>query len=188
MRRIVDQIVSRRRLLGLTQTQLAGFSALSLPTIQNIEGRKANPSWTAVVRIMGVLGLELEWVPFRGSSQLLNQLLPWHECPIPPKCLDKSRAELDYLDQESHYFFVSLKLNWLAHEDTGDFDDENKSSEKVQLLCILKAIERYFPSVFDRELKASLTRSPVLWDQYQKHVVPEPLLRGLAVTLQRRIP
>jgi len=49
-----------RRDLGLTQMELATKSGISLPTIQNIESGKANPSLEILTRILNVLGLEIK--------------------------------------------------------------------------------------------------------------------------------
>ena len=46
--------------LGLTQMELATKSGISLPTIQNIESGKANPSLDILTRILNVLGLEIK--------------------------------------------------------------------------------------------------------------------------------
>ena len=48
---------SRRTDLGLTQIELAFACGISLPTVQNIELGKANPSHEIVVRLLSRLGL-----------------------------------------------------------------------------------------------------------------------------------
>ena len=46
--------------LGLTQFQLASQSGVSLPTIQNIEAGKANPSLDVLEKLLEGLGLKLK--------------------------------------------------------------------------------------------------------------------------------
>ena len=46
--------------LGLTQFELAAQSGVSLPTIQNIEAGKANPSLDVLEKLLEALGLKLK--------------------------------------------------------------------------------------------------------------------------------
>jgi transcriptional regulator with XRE-family HTH domain len=57
---IVKSIRSLRHKRGLTQSQLAEKAKISLPTIQNIEGGRGNPSLSVLEAILGVLGAKLE--------------------------------------------------------------------------------------------------------------------------------
>lgn len=52
-------LTTRRKTLGLSQTDLAEMSGVSLATIKNIERGKGNPSFETVEKILSVLGLEV---------------------------------------------------------------------------------------------------------------------------------
>jgi transcriptional regulator with XRE-family HTH domain len=49
-----------RKSLGLSQVELASLSGVSLPTIQNIEAGKANPSLDVLLKLLDALGLRLK--------------------------------------------------------------------------------------------------------------------------------
>lgn len=57
---IIAEIKKLRLSRGLTQSQLAHQSGVSLPTIQNIEALKANPSLMILERILDSLDAKLE--------------------------------------------------------------------------------------------------------------------------------
>ena len=57
---ISNKIKDRRQLLGITQQDLADISGVGLRTIKLIEAGKANPSLDTLVRLLDVLGLEIE--------------------------------------------------------------------------------------------------------------------------------
>lgn len=54
-----SQISQRRKLLGYSQVQLATKAGVSLPTLQNIEAGKANPSWDILQKLFNVLGYSI---------------------------------------------------------------------------------------------------------------------------------
>ena len=49
----------RRKVLGISQQDLAEMSGLGVATIKDIERGKGNPSLSTVARILDVLGMEL---------------------------------------------------------------------------------------------------------------------------------
>jgi DNA-binding XRE family transcriptional regulator len=51
----------RRETLNLSQHDLAEMAEISLATIKDIERGKGNPSLTTVSKILGVLGLEIDY-------------------------------------------------------------------------------------------------------------------------------
>lgn len=55
---IFSVLKKRRQLLGITQQDLADISEVGLRTIKQIESGEGNPSWSTLVAIMDVLGLE----------------------------------------------------------------------------------------------------------------------------------
>jgi transcriptional regulator with XRE-family HTH domain len=58
---IRDVVKERRRVLGISQQDLAEMAGISLATVKDIERGVANPSMKTVARILEVLGLEMEF-------------------------------------------------------------------------------------------------------------------------------
>lgn len=51
--------VQSRKSLGLSQVSLATLAGISLPTLQNIEAGKANPSWDTVTKLSKALKIRI---------------------------------------------------------------------------------------------------------------------------------
>ena len=56
-----DVIKQRRKKLGITQIDLAEISEISIATIKDIERGKGNPSLSTVKKLLGILGMEIEY-------------------------------------------------------------------------------------------------------------------------------
>ena len=56
-----EVIKERRSVLGISQIDLAEMAGISLATVQDIERGAGNPSMKTVMRIIEVLGLEMEF-------------------------------------------------------------------------------------------------------------------------------
>lgn len=56
-----DVMKERRKLLRITQLDLAEMAEISLATVKDIERGKGNPSLSTVHRILEVLGMEIEY-------------------------------------------------------------------------------------------------------------------------------
>ena len=56
---IADQIKARRKVLSISQSDLAEMSGVSLATVKNIERGAGNPSYGTVAKLLDVLGLEM---------------------------------------------------------------------------------------------------------------------------------
>lgn len=54
-----DTIKGRRKILSLSQNDLAELAELSVATIKDIERGKGNPSIATVSKIMDILGMEI---------------------------------------------------------------------------------------------------------------------------------
>ena len=54
-----EVIKDRRKVLGLTQQDLAEMSGISLPTVKDIERGIANPSLSTISKLLEVLGMEI---------------------------------------------------------------------------------------------------------------------------------
>lgn len=55
-------IKKRRRVLKITQVDLAQISRVSLRSLKEIERGKANPTWNQVTKILVALGWDMELV------------------------------------------------------------------------------------------------------------------------------
>ena len=58
---LATSISSRRKILGISQNDLAEMSGVSIATIKNIERGAGNPSWSTVGKICEVLGLRVSF-------------------------------------------------------------------------------------------------------------------------------
>lgn len=56
-----EVIKSRRKVLAISQLDLAEMAEVSLATVKNIERGKGNPSLSTVNKLLGVLGLEMDF-------------------------------------------------------------------------------------------------------------------------------
>ena len=53
-----EVIKARRKVLGISQQDLAEMSGISLPTVKDIERGLANPSLSTISKLLDVLGME----------------------------------------------------------------------------------------------------------------------------------
>lgn len=56
-----EVIKSRRKVLAISQLDLAEMAEVSLATVKDIERGKGNPSLSTVNKLLGVLGLEIDF-------------------------------------------------------------------------------------------------------------------------------
>lgn len=54
-----EEIKARRKVLGISQQDLAEMSGVSLPTVKDIERGLANPSLSTISKLLDVLGMEI---------------------------------------------------------------------------------------------------------------------------------
>lgn len=54
-----EMIKARRKVLGISQQDLAEMSGISLPTVKDIERGLANPSLSTISKLLDVLGMEI---------------------------------------------------------------------------------------------------------------------------------
>ena len=54
-----EVIKARRKVLGISQQDLAEMSGISLPTVKDIERGLANPSLSTISKLLNVLGMEI---------------------------------------------------------------------------------------------------------------------------------
>ena len=56
---VISEIKNRRKILDISQKDLAEMSGVSLATIKNIERGEGNPSFDTIAKILEVLGMEI---------------------------------------------------------------------------------------------------------------------------------
>lgn len=56
-----EVVKERRKVLNITQIDLAEMSGISLATVKDIERGAGNPSMKTVTRILEVLGMEMDF-------------------------------------------------------------------------------------------------------------------------------
>ena len=54
-----EVIIARRKVLDISQQDLAEMSGISLPTVKDIERGLANPSLSTISKLLDVLGMEI---------------------------------------------------------------------------------------------------------------------------------
>ena len=54
-----EVIKARRKVLGISQQDLAEMSGISLPTVKDIERGLANPSLSTISKLLDVLGMKI---------------------------------------------------------------------------------------------------------------------------------
>ena len=54
-----EVIKARRKVLDISQQDLAEMSGISLPTVKDIERGLANPSLSTILKLLDVLGMEI---------------------------------------------------------------------------------------------------------------------------------
>ena len=56
-----EVVKSRRKVLAISQLDLAEMAEVSVATVKDIERGKGNPSLSTVNKLLGVLGLEMDF-------------------------------------------------------------------------------------------------------------------------------
>jgi len=99
--------VQKRKSLGLSQVSLATLARISLPTLQNIEAGKANPSWDVVTKLSKALKIKITLESEEIDWALIGSLgVPMmSEKPIKRQFSEAAESEL------KRAFFEIFKLN-----------------------------------------------------------------------------
>lgn len=58
---LIEVVKERRRVLGISQIDLAEMAGISLATVKDIERGAGNPSMKTITKILEVLGMEMEF-------------------------------------------------------------------------------------------------------------------------------
>lgn len=135
-------IKTRRRHLGLTQTELAMQSELSLPTIQNIEAARANPSWEVLSRLGNVLGLE---------ATLQNRKPDW---PLLARAGVPISEETEEINEMPIQLQDVVRELILATEQLGRETGSDHERDKEAIQSYLLALKLHFPRRFEKAVSS----------------------------------
>ena len=130
-----EKIRKTRRALGLSQTDLAQLSGLSLPSIQNIEAGKANPSWLTLKQLSAPLGLSILWQRERPDWDTLAAL----GVPLTQKGSTPHRPSGALLVSQLRLALVDLV------EEPKSQETERKSEA---ITAVLLALKGHYPSFY----------------------------------------
>jgi transcriptional regulator with XRE-family HTH domain len=134
------ELVREYRLkLALTQTELSRLSGVSLPFIQNIESKRANPSIRTLEALFSSLGLKWKI----GVSDPDWDYLAW--CGVP---LQASVSSPSHFTFDSGKFSRALKHAAFYLSENNDF---HREIDAIQATLI--GIREHYPKFFNRHLK-----------------------------------
>ena len=140
---IGDIVKSVRTSLGYTQMELAYLSKVSLPSVQNIEANKANPSLETIGRLFNVLGLELNIGVKSSDWDTLSALGIPIMAKTPPKSFKPSSDSL----------VRNLKTACLELLYKKDIESRGRKKEVIE--ATLLAIRDHYPTFFKNKIQSS---------------------------------
>jgi transcriptional regulator with XRE-family HTH domain len=128
--------------LGFSQVKLAHESKVSLPTIQNIEANKANPTIDVLEKLAIALGLELKFQPIPFDIERAIALgVPLINTTSPSRIIVVNATSLKNEARKWHH---TLKLNAL------------KEREEMALISFLTAMKDHYPTFYQNEIVCPL--------------------------------
>ncbi|MGE4234449.1 MAG: helix-turn-helix domain-containing protein [Bacteriovoracia bacterium] len=149
----IGQIIRlARKNLALSQVSLSALSGVSLPSIQNIEASKANPSLSTVEQLFSALGLRLRFEFKKASWQTLSELgLPlWTKKSNGiKKTTNKSQALIQGIRE------ACMELSY-SNESSKE-DDFLRKKESIQALLL--ALKTHYPSFYKKHISSPLTEN-----------------------------
>jgi len=138
---VSDRIKFYRQLMGYTQMELAYLSTISLPSIQNIESKKANPSLDTLERIFNILNIDVQLAIKPVDWNMLSAL----GIPV------TATVRLKHFILTSEKLIEFLKKACLSLKYTKDVDDRKKEAIEATLV----AIRDHYPTLFFNKIKKS---------------------------------
>lgn len=147
-------LLKRNRLdWGLSQVELAQASGVSLPTIQNIESGKANPSLSTLGALLGALELEIAFYPKSADWDLLA------ECGAP---LASSKMSAPSHKRSGNRITGEILVRTLTVtcrelSENPKLPDRDRKSEAVQALVF--AVRSHFPTFFKKRCSSKWIQS-----------------------------
>jgi len=148
------QILSfQRKALGISQSELAFQSGLSLPTIQKLEAGSGNPSLETLEALLPHLGYRFRFEPRGADWEYLKA------CGLPLTSSHEERVKTKYkarLQPQKLLTEIRAALVEIA-------SSESESRKKEALLALLLALKIHYPPLYQK-----LRRSQLL-SQFEKY-------------------
>ena len=135
---MVIDLKALRISLGFSQVKLSHESRVSLPTIQNIEAHKANPTIDILEKLATALGIELKLEPIPFDIEIATALgVPLTNTTTPSKIIVINSTSLKYEARKWHH---ALKQNALNER------------EEIALISFLTALKDHYPTFYKNEI------------------------------------
>lgn len=153
MKELPATLRSARETLGMTQSELGRAAGVSLPTVQNLEGGRANPSLSTLEAVLGGLGLGLGIETRPADWDALCAL----GLPLTARRTRRLVPSEDLL--VGHLRLAAVEISNGKH-----VRDRERKLDALHALVL--AIRLHYPSLFRRRLAAS----PLLQDIAEREV------------------
>jgi putative transcriptional regulator len=130
---------------GWSQVKLAQECQVSLPTIQNIEAEKANPTLDIISKILSSLGLDIRIEPKEFNVGLAIDLgVPLSDIPNEGILLTQSVQTPDNLAKEASYWIQLFKFK------------KFQPREEEAVVSLLMAVKDHYPKYYQQRLQCDL--------------------------------
>jgi transcriptional regulator with XRE-family HTH domain len=131
-----------RREIGLSQVELAALSGVSLPTIQNIEANKANPSLDVLEKLLSCFGIELRTqLQALDYSKAISLGVPLFDSNFDQ---DKIIPSVFLLFQESKKWSLLLSHSMLNER------------EEEAIVAFVYAINSHYPKFYKQKIRTKI--------------------------------
>lgn len=151
MRIMKCDLKTLRMNIGFSQVKLAHESGVSLPTIQNIEANKANPTVDIFEKIFHALGLKFEITPIPFNVEVAIAFgVPLTSLNRPLDPVIVNAQELKHETRKWHHAFLDGSLG---------------ERERLALTAFLIALKTHYPNFYNSEIA-----NPVFEKEIQKHI------------------
>src|SRR3989344_3325283 len=143
--RIGSLIKEQRKVRVYTKMKLAVLAGVSLPTIQNLESGKGNPTLELLEKIGGPLNTSFEYVSQEPNWGLLEQ------CGLPISLKQEKRAKTKVTPLE-----LASQLKLAIH-----FCEHKKTEERLKeaLASLTWAIQHHYPTYYSYCLESTETKT-----------------------------
>ena len=147
-----------RRAFGMTQVDLSAKSGVSLPTIQNIETGRANPSLATLESVLKPLGLVLEIRKKEADWDVLSAL------GLPLVSRSGKKVELD-----PDLLINQIRLAAMELDGVDRLPDHERKLESFQALLL--ALKVHYPSMFNKRIVGSSLLEALIPDRPSGRVI-----------------
>lgn len=138
MYNMLFDLKSLRTNLGFSQVKLAHESKVSLPTIQNIDAKKANPTIDVLEKLFLALGMEFKLQPIKFDLEKAITL----GVPLVSslKKIEVHKPSSTMLKQEARKWIYALEEKTLNERD------------ELAMIAFLVAIKDHYPTFYNEEV------------------------------------